>query len=101
MLNDAGTIVGYMIGELKDVGDGRYVYFLSYFYIIKKYRGSGLGSKMMLNMISYIKSINVKFIMLISSIFSDAFRLYGKLGFVPDPIIKINNSSYTVLIYYV
>jgi len=101
LLNDSGTIVGYMIGQLKDVGDGRYVYFLSYFYIIKKYRGSGLGSKMMLNMISYIKSINVKFIMLISSIFSDAFRLYGKLGFVPDPIIKINNSSYTVLIYYV
>lgn len=101
LLNDAGTIVGYMIGELKDVGDGRYVYFLSYFYIIKKYRGNGLGSKMMLNMISYIKSINVKFIMLISSIFSDAFRLYGKLGFVPDPVIKLNNSSYTVLIYYV
>ena len=51
----------------------------------------------MLNMISYIKSINVKLIMLITSIFSDAFRLYGKLGFVPDPIIKINNSGIFVL----
>jgi GNAT superfamily N-acetyltransferase len=101
LLTDSGTIIGYMVGELKDVGDGRYVYFLSYFYIIKQYRANGLGTKMMLNMISYIKSINVKFIMLITSIFSDAFRLYGKLGFVPDPVIKLNNSSYTVLIYYV
>jgi ribosomal protein S18 acetylase RimI-like enzyme len=100
LLTDDGTIVGYMVGELKDVGDGRFVYFLSYFYIIKKYRGNGLGSKMMLNMISYIQSINVKFIMLISSTLSDAFRLYSKLGFVPDPIFKLNNNSYTVLIYY-
>lgn len=100
LLDDSGRIFGYMVGELKDIGDGRFVYFLSYFYIIKKYRGNGLGFKLMMNMISYIKSINVKFIMLISSIYTDAFRLYSKLGFIPDPVIKINNSSYAVLIYY-
>ena len=100
LINDDGTILGYMIGEIKELNDGRNVYFLSYFYIIKKYRGKGLGFKLMMNMIYYIKSINIKFIMLISSIYTDAFRLYSKLGFVPDPIIKINNSSYTVLTFY-
>lgn len=100
LINDEGTILGYMVGEIKELNDGRNVYFLSYFYIIKKYRGKGLGFKLMMNMIYYIKSINIKFIMLISSIYTDAFRLYSKLGFVPDPIIKINNSSYTVLTFY-
>lgn len=100
LINDSGTILGYMIGEIKELNDGRFVYFLSYFYIIKKYRGKGLGFKLMMNMIDYIKSINMKFIMLISSIYTDAFRLYSKLGFVPDPVIKLNNSSYTVLTFY-
>jgi len=100
LINDDGTILGYMVGEIKELNDGRNVYFLSYFYIIKKYRGKGLGFKLMMNMIYYIKNINIKFIMLISSIYTDAFRLYSKLGFVPDPIIKINNSSYTVLTFY-
>ena len=35
LLKDDGTIVGYMVGELKDIGDGRFVYYLSYFYIVK------------------------------------------------------------------
>ncbi len=100
LLKDDGTIVGYMVGELKDIGDGRFVYYLSYFYIVKKYRAKGLGFKMLLNCIEYIKSINVKYIMLISNIFSDAFRLYSKLGFVPDPIIKLNNHNFAVLICY-
>jgi ribosomal protein S18 acetylase RimI-like enzyme len=100
LLKDDGTIIGYMVGELKDIGDGRFVYYLSYFYIVKKYRAKGLGFKMLLNCIEYIKSINVKYIMLISNIFSDAFRLYSKLGFVPDPIIKLNNHNFAVLIYY-
>ncbi len=100
LLKDDGTIVGYIVGELKDIGDGRFVYFLSYFYIVKKYRANGLGGKMLLNCIEYIKNINVKYIMLISNIYSNAFRLYSKLGFVPDPIIKINNPNYVVLIYY-
>ncbi len=100
LLKDDGTIIGYMVGEHKDIGDGRYVYFLSYFYIVKKYRAKGLGFKMMMNCIQYIKNINIKYIMLISNIFSDAFRLYSKLGFVPDPIVKLNNNNYAVLIYY-
>jgi GNAT superfamily N-acetyltransferase len=100
LLHDSGSIIGYMIGELKTLDDGRRVYFLSYFYVIKKYRGHGIGFKMMMNMIQYLKTINIQFVMLISSIYTDAFRLYSKLGFVPDPVLKINNSSYAVLIYY-
>jgi ribosomal protein S18 acetylase RimI-like enzyme len=100
LLNDKNTIVGYMVGELKDLGDGRFVYFLSYFYIIQRYRNRGYGLKMMLNCIEYIKSINIKFILLISNLYSKAFNLYSNLGFVFDPVIKLNNSNYGVLLYY-
>lgn len=100
LLDDNGKIIGYIIGELKDLSDGRYVYYISYFYLIQQYRSKGLGYKMMLMCIEYIKSINVQYIMLISNIHSKAFKLYESIGFNYDPIIKINNPNYVVLLYY-
>ena len=100
LLDNDGKIIGYIIGELKELTDGRYVYYISYFYIISKYRSKGLGYKMMLMCIEYIKSINVPYIMLISNINSNAFKLYKSLGFGFDPLIKINNPDYAVLTLY-
>lgn len=100
LLNDNGKIIGYIIGELKDLTDGRYVYYLSYFYLISEYRSKGLGFKMMLMCIEYIKSIGIPYIMLISNIYSKAFGLYQSLGFGFDPLIKINNPNYAVLLLY-
>ena len=100
LLDDLGQIIGYIVGELKELTDGRYVYWISYLYLIKKYRSKGLGYKMMLCCIQYIIGINVKFIMLISNVNSVAFNLYKNLGFGFDPLIKINNPNYSVLLYY-
>lgn len=100
LLDNNNKIIGYIIGELKELTDGRYVYYISYFYLIKKYRSNGLGLKMMLICLDYIKSINVPFIMLISDLRTNAFNLYRKLGFGFDPIIKINNPNYSVLLLY-
>ncbi len=100
LLDGEGKIVGYIIGELKELTDGRYVYYISYVYLIHKYRSQGLGYKMMLMCIEYITSINVPFIMLISNVHSKAFKLYRGLGFGFDPIIKINNPNYGVLLLY-
>jgi ribosomal protein S18 acetylase RimI-like enzyme len=100
LLNDNGKIIGYIIGELKDLTDGRYVYYISYFYLIHEYRSKGLGFKMMLMCIEYIKSTGIPYIMLISNIHSKAFELYQSLGFGFDPLIKINNPNYAVLLLY-
>jgi len=100
LLDDNGKIIGYIIGELKDLMDGRYVYYISYFYLIQQYRSKGLGYKLMLMCIEYIKSINVQYIMLISNIHSNAFKLYQSIGFGFDPLIKINNPNFVVLLYY-
>ena len=100
LLDDDSKIIGYIVGELKQLTDGRYSYYISYFYIIKKYRSKGIGYKMMLICIEYVKSIGMQFVMLLSNINSNAFQLYKKLGFGYDPIIKINNPNYVVLTYY-
>jgi ribosomal protein S18 acetylase RimI-like enzyme len=100
LLDDDSKIVGYLVGSTKELGDGRYVYYLSYFYIIKKYRGTGLGKRMLLMCIDYITKSNIKFILLISRINSPAYNLYLKLGFLPDPVIILKNNDYKVLIYY-
>jgi ribosomal protein S18 acetylase RimI-like enzyme len=93
-------IIGYIIGELKDLVDGRFVYYISYIYIIKRHRSQGLGFKLMLNCINYINNANIKFIMLTCNKNGKAFQLYKKLGFIYDPIIKINNPDYNVLTFY-
>lgn len=100
LLDDSNKIIGYIVGELKQLTDGRYVYFISYFYLIKKYRSKGLGYKMILMCIEYIKSINISYIMLLSSIHTKAYELYNKLGFGFDPLIKINNPDFAVLTLY-
>jgi GNAT superfamily N-acetyltransferase len=100
LLDDDSRIVGYLLGTSKELGDGRFVYYLSYFYIIQKYRGTGLGKRMLLICIDYITKINIKFILLISQIGSPAYNLYLKLGFLPDPVITLRNKDYKLLIYY-
>ncbi len=100
LLNSKDQIVGYMIGENKELPVGRYIYYLSYFYIVEKYRSKGIGNQMMLNLINYISSINIRFIVLISEVNSNGFKLYRKLGFEDDPVIKLNNPDFTVLLYY-
>ena len=100
LLDDNNKIIGYIIGEFKELTDGRYVYYISYFYLIQKYRSLGLGYKMILTCIQHIASMNVAFIMLTSNINSKAFKLYRQLGFGFDPIIKINNPNFSVLLLY-
>jgi ribosomal protein S18 acetylase RimI-like enzyme len=100
IINNDNKVVGYMVGDKKSLNDGRRVYFISYFYIVEKFRNTGLGKQMMINCINYIKNINIPFIILTSEINSSAFQLYKKLGFTFDPIIKIDNIKFTSLIYY-
>lgn len=97
LLNSNGNIIGYIVGETKELTDGRLVYWISYFYLMKQFRSMGLGSKMLSQCINYIQSIGISWIMLISNIHSNAFQLYKSFGFGFDPIIKINNSNYSVL----
>jgi ribosomal protein S18 acetylase RimI-like enzyme len=96
LLDDNNNITGYLIGTTKDIGDGRYVYFIDYFYIINKYRNKGYGTKMLSVCINYIRNMNIKFIMLISKINSKAYKMYNKIGFTQEPLMKIDNPNFKI-----
>lgn len=100
LMDNNNKIIGYLIGSLKELTDGRQVYFIHYFYIIQKYRKFGLGTKLLLIAIDHISGLNIKFIMLLSRIKSVGWNLYLKYGFIQDPIVKLNNYDYRALVYY-
>ena len=54
-------IIGYLVGEDKQLNDGRIVFYISYIYIGKNYRGMKLGSKFMSLIIDKSKSKGVTF----------------------------------------
>ena len=100
LMDNNNKIIGYLIGSIKELSDGRNVYFIHYFYIVQKYRKFGLGTKMLLMTIDHISNLNIKFIMLISRIKSPGWDLYLKYGFIEDPVIKLNNYDFRALVYY-
>jgi GNAT superfamily N-acetyltransferase len=100
LMDNSNKIIGYLIGTITELTDGRQVYFIHYFYIIQKYRKFGLGTKMLLMAIDHISNLNIKFIMLLSEINSSGWNLYLKYGFIDDPIIKLNNYKFRTLVYY-
>jgi ribosomal protein S18 acetylase RimI-like enzyme len=100
LMDDTNKIIGYLIGTITGLTDGRQVYFIHYFYIIQKYRRFGLATKMLLIAINHISNINIKFVMLISKINSEGWGLYIKYGFLQDSIIKLNNNDYKTLVFY-
>ena len=100
LLDNDNKIIGYLIGKTQGLNDGRFVYYISYFYIVNKYRNKGLGTRMLLTCMEYIKNQNISNIMLITKNNSNAHKLYSKLGFDIDPIIKIKNPNYCIISNY-
>jgi predicted acetyltransferase len=91
LLENNDNIAGYILGDVRVLNDGRRVYFISYFYIIKKFRNKGYGTKMILNVFNYCNNNNISFICLISKKNDNFFK---KLGFTKDNLVNINNKNY-------
>ena len=101
LLDNEDNIVGYLFGKKMGLNDGRYVYFIDYFYIIPHFRSKGYGKKMVLICIKHIMKLNMKYIMLITKKIGVPNALYKSLGFINDPLITINNTDYQVLTYII
>jgi len=100
LLDNNDKIIGYLVGEIQRLQDGRLVYFISYFYISKNYRGKGLGKIMLLRCLKFIKDNNIPFTMLITERDTVGYNLYKKIGFQNDTLIKIDNPNYVLLMNY-
>lgn len=86
------VIVGYLIGEITVIADGRMVLFITYIYTAKKYRRRGLASKMLSMMTEHGMDFGVRCIMLRTNLsVSRLAQFYDKHGFSIDNTMKDHN----------
>ena len=48
------TDTGYLLGEKETLPDGRYVFFIIYLYVSKKYRNNKIGSELLRRLHNYL-----------------------------------------------
>lgn len=83
------VMIGYIIGELMKLDDGRYTLFINYVYIGKKYRRNGLGSILLNKMITYGKYKGMDTIMLICDTENQSvLNFYLEKGFMYDQFLR-------------
>lgn len=82
-------IVSYLIGENMELNDGRRVFYISYIFTCKKFRGQGLATKLMNYIEKYAKKFNFDGIMLTSDQDDEYIDNFYKLrGYMPDMILR-------------
>lgn len=81
-------LIAYLIGDFKTLNDNRYVYYISYFYVVEAYRSKGLGGQLMNTIINKCKKMGVSFVLLTCDWHDPkVVKFYKKHGFVKDPIL--------------
>ena len=98
LLDNDDNIVGYILGNVKTLVDGRTVYFISYLYIIEKYQNYGLSTQLLEIALEYIKTQNVPFVMTLCN--KEILNKYKLLGFIEDPIEKLDNPNFIIVTYF-
>jgi ribosomal protein S18 acetylase RimI-like enzyme len=96
----SNNIVGYLIGELKNLDDGRYVCYISYIYVAQKFRNLKVGSYLIDKVKKLCSDSGIQFLLLTCDSNDErVYTFYKTKGFVQDPIIP-GVASHTVLVYY-
>lgn len=83
------VMIAYVVGELMHLDDQRYVLFINYLYVGKKYRRNGLGSILMNKMIGYAGFKSMDAVTLICDTEdSKVLNFYLNKGFMYDPFLR-------------
>lgn len=84
-----GNIIGYLLGEILYLNDGRKVFFISYLYVSKMFRKHGLASKLLTLVTNLTKNLGLQAIMLICDTQDNQVHdFYLKRGFMLDMILR-------------
>lgn len=82
-------ILGYLLGDVNLLADGRKVFYISYIYIAQTFRNKKLGSKLLELVINNSRTLNFDGVMLICDTEDQpVFEFYQKRGFMPDLILR-------------
>jgi ribosomal protein S18 acetylase RimI-like enzyme len=82
-------IVGYLLGEINVLVDGRVIYFINYLYVGTEFRKSGIASRMMDVAKAVAKKIKTEFIVLnCDTKNKKVYDFYLKRGYMPDLVLR-------------
>jgi ribosomal protein S18 acetylase RimI-like enzyme len=85
-------IAGYLIGEIKDILDGRRVFYISYIFTANNFRHQGIASKMLEYVELYTKHFKYDGILLTCNTEDDyIYNFYLMKGFMPDMTLRRYN----------
>jgi len=92
-------LIGYLIGEIIKLNDGKMIFFINYLYVIKKYRNLGIGSKLLNIIIDKVKHWKINGIMLLyNSTDNYLTNFFTNRNFYVDDSYK-RNERYEILSY--
>jgi ribosomal protein S18 acetylase RimI-like enzyme len=77
-------IIGYLIGEKKNLTDSRNIYYISYVYISPKYRNNGLASYLINNIKNKFKNKLDGLMLTTDKDNEKLYNFYLKKGFMDD-----------------
>lgn len=96
--NAENVLIAYLIGERKTLDDGRYVFYISYLYVAKRYRKHGIGGKLIdrikkkFQMSTSAGNINDSsihnIVLTCDTRNKETCLFYRKRGFMPDPTYR-------------
>ena len=87
--NKNNSLIAYALGEFMNLNDGREVYYLSYIYVVSKYRKEGLGTKILNTIHTRCSNMGIKTIMLICDTEDKkVLDFYLFKGYMPDQVMR-------------
>lgn len=91
-LYNGHKLFGYAITELMRLNDGRFVLYISYLYIAKKYRKHGFGSNLLKQAINKAKAFRTDAVILTCDTQNEnVINFYMMHGFMYDPYLRKHN----------
>ena len=100
LLYDENKLIGYLIGDFRNLPDNRYAFYVSYVYISDKYRNRKLGSELMQYLIKRCNDVGTKFIVLTCDTNDQkVVNFYTKMGFVIDSSLGGNKRHNVYCLY--
>jgi ribosomal protein S18 acetylase RimI-like enzyme len=82
-------LIGYITGEMMNLDDGRNVLFISYLYVVSKYRRHHLGTSLLNKIIKYAEFKSMDAIVLVCNTEDDRIlNFYMEKGFMYDLYLR-------------
>lgn len=82
-------IIGYVLGEIMKLNDGRNVFYILYIYTSHHFRGRGIASELLETIQKIISDKSLDGILLTcDSEDAEIYNFYSKRGFMPDLVLR-------------